>query len=777
MLSPALVPPLGVSTGVCRQVAALYINGHLASLQRLLTAPKNVRQLACASDPTPQSIYLTSVNGNAHSSPILLGLVNYLERHLPHVGFFKPVAGATTPLSPVDKHVDLIYKAMNWKGSPENAVALNEEQATRLVAAGKMTELQDRVYSAFQSYRNSKGLVVIEGTPIGGLELDAQLASSLGAPALIVMGGNSHLSAQDYFSKVMLKRQVLLDHRVDVLGVVLNKVPPQDQAIVQSQLRRKLDDVGIPLIGAMPQDPLLASVRMDDIVANLGANVVFGSEALLDVEFTDVIIGAQRVEELFETLEASSHTGSSTNTTGGRPLIVTTQDRLDIVLGLLAAQVSVSGPAVAGVLLTQAGWDRMGRSYGREAATRIFKGIENSGYSGALMPVLTVNKPMFEVVQQLNSIVPSLQPTSSRKIMQAKHLFDRYVDINPVVNRLEAMGAKPARMTPKMFTYNLRSKCKASPQRIVLPEANDNRVLRAAAEVVHRGLANVILLGDPEVVQAEAAKLGLDISGCSIHNPKNSELFQKYVDILVELRKSKGLTRETAADLLLGDPNFWGTMMVQQGDADGMVSGAIHTTASTIRPALQVLRSGGGSLVSSVFFMCLPDKVLVYGDCAVNVQPTAQDLAKIAITSADTAAAFGIEPRVAMLSYSTLGSGAGPDVQKVEEATKMVKEQRPDLLVEGPIQYDAAIDPAVAKVKVKGKSEVAGQASVFIFPDLNTGNNTYKAVQQSTGAVAMGPVMQGLMKPVNDLSRGCTVQDIVDTVCVTSIQAMQAKGV
>jgi phosphate acetyltransferase len=451
-----------------------------------------------------------------------------------------------------------------------------------------------------------------------------------------------------------------------------------------------------------------------------------------------------------------------------------------------------------------------------------------------------VDKGLFETARVVAGVNAGILPGSAAKIAHAADLFARHVDANVVASQLAL--PKKKKLTPGMFKHTISEICKADPQHIVLPEGTDRRVLAAAAEVTRRGLARVTLLGAPAAVAAAAARFNSDISACAVLDSQSPALLERYAGPLAEARAAKGVTREQALDLL-ADPNMLGTMMVRQGDADGMVSGATCTTAATIRPALQVLKTPRRSLVSSVFFMCLPDRVLVYGDCAVVVDPSAEELAQIAATSADTAAAFGIEPRVAMLSYSTGGSGAGPAVDKVAAAAALVQQRRPELAVEGPIQvraarrrrrgppalrqlqhcscpcsappappralssslvcinrhavlpciahapfwtpllpplllpvqYDAAVDPVVAAQKIKGESLVAGRASVLIFPDLNTGNNVYKAVQQSTGAVAIGPLIQGLVKPVNDLSRGCTVIDIVNTVACTAVQAIGAK--
>jgi phosphate acetyltransferase len=330
-------------------------------------------------------------------------------------------------------------------------------------------------------------------------------------------------------------------------------------------------------------------------------------------------------------------------------------------------------------------------------------------------------------------------------------------------------------MTPKMFIYTLNKKAQSQKMRIVLPEGHDDRILRAAEQLVNQDLVEIILLhNNPESVRQKVTNLGLnfDINKIQIIAPGKSPKFKEYAQQLYEFRKAKGMTIQIAEDLMC-DGSYFGTMMVKMGDADGMVSGAVNTTQHTIRPALQFVKTKPGfKVVSSVFFMCLENRVLVYGDCAVNPNPNAEELAEIAISSANTAKAFGIEPKVAMLSYSSGTSGKGEEVEKVKKATALVKAMAPELLVEGPIQYDAAVEPSIASKKMPD-SLVAGQATVLIFPDLNTGNNTYKAVQRETGTIAIGPVLQGLNKPVNDLSRGCTVEDIVNTVIITAIQAQE----
>ncbi len=386
------------------------------------------------------------------------------------------------------------------------------------------------------------------------------------------------------------------------------------------------------------------------------------------------------------------------------------------------------------------------------------------------MPIIATDLGTHATTTALNSVRGRLTKDSTRKVVTALSLFAEHVDGDALLDRLEV--ARTDAVTPLMFEHQLIDEAVAQRRHIVLPEGDEERILRAAEVLLRRGVADLTLLGDPLRITAQAASLGVDLDDARLLSPLDPELHERFAQEYHERRRHKGVDLDDARTAV-SDGSYFGTMMVELGLADGMVSGAVHTTAHTIRPALEVVKTlPGVSVVSSVFFMCLENQVLVYGDCAVNPDPTAEQLADIAISSAATAAAFGIEPRVAMLSYSTGTSGTGTDVEKVSKATALVKERAPELLVEGPIQYDAAIDFAVARTKLPG-SHVAGRATVFVFPDLNTGNNTYKAVQRSAGAVAIGPVLQGLRKPVNDLSRGATVRDIVNTVAITAIQAQK----
>jgi phosphate acetyltransferase len=439
-------------------------------------------------------------------------------------------------------------------------------------------------------------------------------------------------------------------------------------------------------------------------------------------------------------------------------LILTPSDRADIVVGSILAIYSKRYSNISGIVLTT----------GFPVPSSLLKILD--GLDNLPLPIFATEYNSYETAIKISKIYPVIDAKNERKIALALGLFNTFVDMKKINKQILQSSIEV--ITPAMFEYGLFQKARKIKRKIVLPEALNKKILRATEILLLRDIVDIILLGDREKILQKSGSLGLDISKATIICPHKSKYRKEFAEEFYRLRKSKGVTLEASYDTVTA-LNYFGTMMVHLGVADGMVSGAIHTTQETIRPALQIIKTKPNiPIVSSLFFMSLDTKVLVYADCAVNQDPTASELATIAITSADTATKFGITPKIAMLSYSTGSSGKGEDVEKVAKATNIVKKQRPDLLIEGPIQYDAAIDKEVAKTKLPN-SKVAGEATIFIFPDLNTGNNTYKAVQRSSGAVAIGPVLQGLKKPINDLSRGCLVLDIVNTVAITAIQAVE----
>jgi len=541
----------------------------------------------------------------------------------------------------------------------------------------------------------------------------------------------------DVVEEVQLAREELQRKECELFGVIVNRVAPDAVDEVEIALA---PNTGQEWVYVMPEHAELDHPSVGEIQTALGARPVLAVDGMLDRDVRDVRVAAMSAEHFIEDLVEGT-------------LVVVPADRSDIVVACLASTLSPSFPAVSGLLLTG----------GYELSPTVRGLLETSPF-----PVFEIDARTHVAAAAIAAVRPVLRAHNERRIATALGVFERSVD--KVELQMRFMVERPARMTPTMFEYELIEKAKAAHKHIVLPEGEDDRVLRAADILLRRGVVTLTLLGDADSVRARAAALGLDLDGAEIVDPLSSPLRERYAGVYCELRKHKGMTEEVALDTL-GDPTYFGTMMVHLGEADGMVSGAAHTTGDTIRPAFEFVKSRPGvSVVSSVFFMCLSDRVLVYGDCAVNPKPDSAQLADIAISSADTARAFGIEPRIAMLSYATGDSAKGEQVDIVREATETVRKLRGDLKVDGPIQYDAAVDAGVAKLKLPD-SEVAGSASVFIFPDLDTGNVAYKAVQRSSGAVAIGPVLQGLRRPVNDLSRGCSVTDIVNTVAITAIQA------
>ncbi|HUL11108.1 MAG TPA: phosphate acetyltransferase, partial [Methylococcaceae bacterium] len=532
----------------------------------------------------------------------------------------------------------------------------------------------------------------------------------------------------------------------DILAVVVNRVAPSDREFLIAGLTQAL----FPLcpIFVLGEDSRLERPTVREIARAIKAGIVTGSGELLDSEVTNIKVAAMELPHFLDHVEDGS-------------LIITPGDRSDIILGALAADLSRRYPRIAGLVLTG----------DLKPAPQIQRVLEGLGVTS--IPVLSVATDTFTTAIQVNAVQASIGPEDRRKIAAALGLVEASINLSELTERVAV--ARSEHVTPLMFQYELIQRAKRQRKHIVLPEGTDERILTAAEIVLLREVCDITLLGNSDEVTRKIAALGLSLEGVRIIDPLSSELRKPFAQEYYELRKHKGISKEMAYDTL-ADTNYFATMMAFLGQVDGMVSGATHTTAATIRPALEFVKTQPGiSIVSSVFFMCLADRVLVYGDCAINPNPSADQLADIAISSALTAQAFGIEPRIAMLSYSTGESGQGPDVDKVREATRIVRERRPHLMIEGPLQYDAAIDADVAKLKLPG-SQVAGRATVFIFPDLSAGNNAYKAVQRAAGAIAIGPVLQGLKKPVNDLSRGALVPDIVNTIAITAIQAQLGAG-
>jgi phosphate acetyltransferase len=692
-----------------------------------------------------KSVFIATSEPYSGKSIVALGLINMLLGKAQKIGYFKPIINYD-PRDKKDPHIDTIVQHFGLQITYEDTYAFTRRKAMRQIESDNEGEMINTIITKYKKLEDAYDFIVIEGSDFVGegtafeFDTNVSIAKNLSAPAIIVVSGENKTTAQ-VVNSVLSVLHNFQAREVQVLAVIANKVKADQLDDVHELLSTQLN--GGIILAVIPEDKGLLNPTMKEIYEQLGGKLIFGEEQLSN-QVDNFVTGAMQVPNFLNHISENV-------------LIVTPGDRGDIIICALQANLSSSYPKVAGIVLTAG-------SEPEEPILRLIQGLQT------VVPIVAVKTGTFKTTTQLGAIKSSITADNPKKIQLAINLFEKYVDVKALDEKIVTFTSEG--ITPHMFQYQLSKWAKNQRKHIVLPEGNDDRILRAAARLVAQDIVDLTLLGDPNQISASIKRLGLnlDLSKISVVNPAASNLYKDYVDTLYELRKSKNVTLEMARDLMT-DVSYYGTMMVYKGHADGMVSGAVHTTQHTIRPALQFVKTKPGiSTVSSVFFMCLPDRVSVFGDCAVNPNPTAEQLAEIAISSAESSKRFGIDPRIAMLSYSSGTSGEGADVEKVRQATEIVKQKRPDLKVEGPIQYDAAVDPVVGKQKLPN-SEVAGQASVLIFPDLNTGNNTYKAVQRETGALAIGPMLQGLNKPVNDLSRGCTVDDIFNTVIITAIQA------
>jgi phosphate acetyltransferase len=690
------------------------------------------------------AIYLTTTEPYSGKSIIALGLMNLLAGKTEKIAYFKPVI--STNRSKKDSHLHTIASHFNLSAPYEDMFVFTRDEVVRHINAGKEAYVIDTVIDRFKRLQEKSDFIVVEGTDfLGGsanIEFNGNIsiAKNLGIPAAIIVKGEGK-SVSEIVDVAMSTAKSFIDEGVQILTVIANKIDVEKEEEIRAQLSKALPK-GL-IITSIPATKDLGNPTMKEIADAVEGKVLFG-EHLLSNQVDHSIVGAMQLHNCLTRLQKNT-------------LIVTPGDRGDIIIGALQANISKNYPKISGLVLT-------GGLIPEQTILKLIEGLDT------VVPIVAVNSGTFKTVTRVANTQSRISPDNKEKIALAISLFDKYVDVRALEKKI--ISFRTTNITPRMFQYQIVKRAKEQKKHIVLPEGDDDRILQAADALVKQNVVDLTILGNKETVLAAIKRLNLslDLEKVKIVNPATSERFEDYVNTLYELRKNKNVSLDMARDLML-DVSYFGTMMVYKGEADGMVSGAIHTTQHTIRPALQFVKTKPGvSTVSSVFFMCLPNRVSVFGDCAVNPNPTSEQLADIAISSAETSKMFGIEPKIAMLSYSSGTSGEGEDVDKVRKATELVKQRRPDLKVEGPIQYDAAVDPSVGKKKMPN-SEVAGQASVLIFPDLNTGNNTYKAVQRETGALAIGPMLQGLNKPVNDLSRGCTVDDIFNTVVITAIQA------
>ena len=692
-----------------------------------------------------KGIYVATMEPNSGKSVVVLGLMRMLLGKTAKVGYFRPIIEDLEP-GEMDNHISTVISHFELDINYKKTFAFTRNEVLDLYNKGRSGEVIDEIIKKYKKLEEQFDFVLVEGTDFSHenssieLDLNIVISKNLSLPVIIVMRGDKK-NTKEIADSVQLAYDTFRQN-IDVLSIMTNKVNINEVSILKDLLKSRIDNTNIAFI---PKIASLASPTVKEIVKSLNGKVLFGKD-LLNNPIENFGVGAMQLRNYLIHLKNNT-------------LVITPGDRADIILGALQANISKNYPKISGIILTG----------GLIPETPILKLIE--GLS-SVIPIISVEEGTYHVTNCIGNIQSKIYAENFEKITTSISTFEQYVNTDKLADKLITFQSDI--FTPRMFQYNLLQRALKNKKHIVLPEGYDERVLKATSRLINAQVVEITLIGEEEKIKERIEKLdiALDTNQINIISPTKSPYFEDYVNTFYELRKHKNINLEIARDTM-ADVSYFGTMMIYKGHADGMVSGAAHTTQHTLRPALQFIKTKPGvNIVSSIFFMCLEDRISVFGDCAINPNPNAEQLAEIAISSAKTAKSFGITPKVAMLSYSSGSSGKGVDVEKVRQATQFVKTQSSNLKIEGPIQYDAAVDMRIGKSKMPD-SEVAGSASVLIFPDLNTGNNTYKAVQRETGALAIGPVLQGLKKPVNDLSRGCTADDIYSTVIITAIQAQE----
>ncbi len=693
-----------------------------------------------------KSIYLSSSEERAGSLIIAIGFMEMLKARYEKVAFFRPIIPDGEEIEN-----DIAFMCKHFKLGTNYKECCGFTISEYIEAYGRDTEdqLHESLMRKVKKLLDTHDFLLIEGyhrdafASVFDFDINLEIAKNLNTvfvPIIKAKGKSSH----KIVNEIQLTIEMIKAEGCTHFVTFVNRANEEIIANIKKRIEAK--EITDPVY-ILPEVKELNTPTLAQVTQSLNAKMLMGTQKQLEHLVHGNKIAAMGVENYLSRIDNGD-------------IVIIPGDRIDIIMASILSYYAKNHTNIIGILL----------SGGISLSEPFMKLLED--FSETAIPMFTVEPNSYETAIALDKISADITTESTRKITLAKGLFDAATDKEKMRKRFQSSANNT--LTPIMFQYRLFEQAQSNRQKIVLPESDDERILRATEILIHRDIVDIILLGNPKVIEKRCKKIDIDISKAEIIDPEESPLQEQFSQTFYEMRKKKGLTLDAARDAMV-HVNYFATMLVQEGLADGMVSGATHTTADTVRPALQIIKTKADiSIVSSIFFMCLDTKVLVYGDCAVNMDPTAEELAQIAVSSADTAKAFGIDPKVALLSYSTGSSGTGPEVEKVREATKLAQAMRPDYLIEGPIQYDAAIDEKVAKKKLPD-SQVAGKATVFIFPDLNTGNNTYKAVQRSTNALAIGPVLQGLRLPVNDLSRGCLVDDIVNTVAITAIQAQRGE--
>ena len=692
------------------------------------------------------SLYIANLEKESGKLVVTLGVMELLSRRIDRIGFFRPIIPGN---GTHDNDIDLIKQRYNIGLSFDEMAGISHDEARTLIAGGEEQRLFREIVQKYSEVRKKCDFLLCEGPTIVNMseafdyDISIRIARELGTPTLHVANGRNRTSLE-ILENIRVAEKLYEQYQCPLLAIFINRIDPALLVTAAAEIRRAHQGKSYRL-DFLPEMEGFSMPTMEEIIVALGARHFSGPRTGLQRDVHAIKVAAMSSSNYIDFLEQDD-------------LVVTPGDRPDIIFATLGAIVSRNYPSPVGMLLT-------GGLEPSPSMVRMLDGIDDLA-----LPIYIVPGDTYREAMRAGEVKGILLPHNEQKIARALGVFESHIDSNGLEQQV--IQTVSTTMSPLMFEYSLFQRARSDRKHIVLPEGSDDRILLAAEILRAREVVDLTLLGEERSIRNRAAALGLKLQDVAIVDPKSSNLRDEFIETLFQMRRHKGMTRDRARDTI-SDVGYFGTMMVHKDLADGMVSGAAHTTQHTILPAFQLIRTRPDVLVvSSVFFMCLETRVLVYGDCAVNPNPNSEELAEIAIRSAETAAMFHIEPIVAMLSYSSGSSGEGEDVERVRQAVRIAHHRWPELKIDGPIQYDAAIDVTVGSQKMP-ESEVAGRASVFIFPDLNTGNNTYKAVQRSSGAVAIGPILQGLNKPVNDLSRGCLVPDIVNTVAITAIQAQQ----
>lgn len=690
-----------------------------------------------------KTLYILSTDTYSGKLMVAIGLMQLLKSKYNKIAFFKPLIDSKEHK---DNDINFMLKHFELEQKYNDAYGFVLEDAESLLSQNNSQKIYETLVKKIKKLEDQYDFVLIEGVDANMIqakdefELNLKIAKNFNSPIITVLNCFEK-SDEHILETIKIEHNAIKKNKANHFITFVNRINEEKIEALNTKIKNLNLDIEV---FCLAEEKKLNAITVAQLKKELHLEKLFGTPLEMQKLIYTHKVAAMRLENMLNFIEQND-------------LLIVPSDRSDIILGVIPALFSHNSPSISGILLT-------GNMELNQNVYNVLNGLEK-----LRIPILKINDNTYDAAIKVSKIKPKITSKDSKKIAVVNGLFQKYVDQNYLEQILSHCQSDI--MTPIMFEYSLAQRLKGNKKTIVMPESFDARILEATQTLLDTNLVDIVLIGNEKKILHKSQVLGFDISGAKIIDPLEFKDIKLFAKTLFELRQHKGLTYDKAFETMQTDVGYFATMMVHLGYAHGMVSGAVNTTANTVRPALQIIKTKPEvSIVSSLFFMCLDTQVMIFADCAIVQDPSAVQLSQIALCTAFSAKAFGIEPNIAMLSYSTGDSGSGADVQKVIEATTLLKTQYPQLKVEGPIQYDAATNKSIAQKKLPN-SKIAGEANILIFPDLNTGNNTYKAVRSSGEAVAIGPILQGLNKPVNDLSRGCDVRDIVNTVIITAIQA------